>query len=83
MNIEKYTHIKRSELDEGDYFESLIVKAYELGFVTQTDVESIQDACFELLAQNLRRTYGDTVIDILALDVSIRAPLLRRSERNR
>ena len=60
MNIEKYTHIKRSELDEGDYFESLIVKAYELGFVTETDVESIQDACFELLAQNLRRTYGDT-----------------------
>lgn len=60
MNVEKYTHIKRSELDEGDYFESLIVKAYELGFVTQTDIESIQDACFELLAQNLRRTYGDT-----------------------
>ena len=59
MNIEKFTLIKRQDLDEGAYFESLMEKALELKLITDNAIEAIQDECLNLLAQNLRRAYGD------------------------
>lgn len=59
MNIEKFTLIKRQDLDEGAYFESLMEKALELKVITDNAIEAIQDECLNLLAQNLRRAYGD------------------------
>ena len=59
MNIEKFTLIKRQDLDEGAYFESLMEKALELKLITDNAIEAIQDECLNLLAQNIRRAYGD------------------------
>ncbi len=59
MNIEKFTLIKRQELDESAYLESVLEKALELKLITDNDIEAIQDECLKLLAHNLRRTYGD------------------------
>lgn len=59
MNIEQFTLIKRQDLDEGAYFESLMEKTLELKLVTYNAIEAIQDECLNLLAQNLRRAYGD------------------------
>ena len=59
MNIEKFTLIKRQDLDEGAYFESLMEKALELKLITDNAIEAIQDECLNLLAQKLRRAYGD------------------------
>ncbi len=59
MNIEKFTLIKRQELDESAYFESILEKALELNLITDSEIALIQDGCLETLARNLRRAYGD------------------------
>lgn len=49
-NIEKYSTIDRSKLNEEFYFQSLIEEAYHQNMLTDSDIESIQYGCLELLA---------------------------------
>lgn len=58
MNIEKAHLINKNALDERAYLESLLEAAEKVQLITNSDIESIQDGCMEILARNLERTYG-------------------------
>lgn len=49
-NIEKYCTIDENNLDEEFYFQSLVKEAYRLNLLADSDIESIQYGCLELLA---------------------------------
>lgn len=60
-NLERFSRIRREQLSEAQYFQSLLQAALQAEELSQQQVETIQLNCFELLAQRVERfTQGDS-----------------------
>lgn len=70
-DLEKKSMIKRSELDEKEYMESLLKKAYTIGLIDTSNIFNIQNQLLELLKIKVKKYIGIENSSILADEAKI------------
>ncbi len=70
-DLEKKSMIKRSELDEKEYMESLLKKAYTIGLIDMSNIFNIQNQLLELLKIKVKKYIGIENSSILADEAKI------------
>lgn len=70
-DLEKKSMIKRSELDEKKYMESLLKKAYTIGLIDTSNIFNIQNQLLELLRIKVKKYIGIENSSILADEAKI------------
>jgi len=57
-NLEKPQLIKRNDLNQAHYFQSILEKSYSLSLISDSELENIQLQSIELLAKQVERFTG-------------------------